>query len=247
MISAQLGVGVQHLRHVPPFVCGERFYEEVAVVVVLLARQRFPVIERRRFLQRTFDVAVFEDERAEASCIDARGRRGKHLGKFSFEFGPGRLEVNDRPRIDLTFQFLVVEQQAAEAGAVPVILREDVVLAVRAAADDLAGVVGEREESFAGENLHRGGVLAFEFPQQMYLRFHLAQQCFDRAELGDAIVAVLVLEQAGELHTTEGVGPAALQQHLARTKRNRPHGFRDGGQGDRVHRREVFPVRACGG
>ncbi len=79
------------------------------------------------------------------------------------------------------------------------------------------------------------------------LRLQLAQQTFDRAELGDAVAAIFVLEQAGKLHTADRMRLAAFEQHFARAERDRANIDGDLRQHRRFHWREIFPMRARGG
>ncbi len=69
-IGVEFGVGVQHFRREAPGIGIERLYEEIAVVVFLFRVERFAVIERRRALERGFDVAVLEN-----GCAEAGGTR----------------------------------------------------------------------------------------------------------------------------------------------------------------------------
>ena len=241
----------------------ERFYEEIAVVVFLLGVERLAVIECRRALQRRFDVAVFEDRRAEARGTGCGRRAGEHFGEFGVEFAGDWESANDGLResgefgvdigADLATEFLVVVEQVREADAVAVEFREHVVFAVGRAAEDLAGVVGEAAgigtERFGGEEFDQGGFLVGVRKQRLQkidLRFHFAEQFLHGAELGDAVVAVFVLEEAGELDAAGGMLVAAFQQHLARAERDGADVGGDLRQRGRLLGHKFFPHAAGG-
>ncbi len=252
VVSAQVGIGVEHFRHVPPGGGIERVEKIIAVVVRVGFVELGAVRERRRVGERLFRVTVFQDQRTESGEAGGRFvRRGLGLpggegDKFLFEFrrviasarangfagerGELLLGVGTEP----AQQRGVIEQQPRQDHAIAEELGKDIILAVSGAAENLPGVIGQATfvgaeragDQQLGERRNRGvvrgaPVVAIEERlERIVMVFHLAQQPFDGAELRDAVLVILVLEQAGELDPVDGMLPGAFEQGIGGAENN---------------------------